>query len=582
MSEGAVARAEHALQQGDTLLAYDIAAEAVAAGDPAPRLRYQMVLALARMGDTDAGLSLLEGRAAADEDEAALRGRLLKDRALVAPPADRPAAFAAACVAYEAAHRQFGGYFAGINAASLALLAGQPERSQNLAHKLRQDPALIRPQGYFAHASAAEAALLLGDTSAATALVDAALRLPDANPGARASTARQVRMLAPALPVPAERIDAIEALLRPPPVIVYSGHMFADAQPAESELRARIDAALAQAGGTIAYGALACGADIVIAEALLDAGAELNIVLPFATGDFIAQSVEIGGGGWRARFDAVCARAASISHATSAGSVGDPGQFHYGSAYMLGLARLRARALETAVVLIAVWDGSAGSGPAGTGQDVAFAQSLGIDVRIVPLGPLDRARGGPVGPADPAPPRETRSIIFTDYSGFSKLEETALPRFWNDVMGTIGHVLAAHDPHVRFRNSWGDALYAVVDTPAHAAEIALSIQEALVDCDPRRLGLPDGAGMRIGLHHGPVYAAPDPITGRTGYFGTEVTRAARIEPITPVGRVYATQPFAAILALDPAARFSSNYVGRVPLAKDYGSLRMYRVSRQPI
>ncbi|MFS0737481.1 adenylate/guanylate cyclase domain-containing protein [Sphingomonas sp. 1P06PA] len=579
MSDDPVAQAERALQQGDTLLAYDIAAEAVAAGDPAPRLRYQMVLALARMGDTDSALDQLDGQSAVDEDQAALRGRLLKDRALAAPPAERAAAFAAACAAYEAAHARFGGYFAGINAATLALLAGDRPRSQALARALRDSSALAQPNDYFEHASAAEAALLLGDPTQAARLIRAAIRLPDANPGARASTARQIRMLAPALSIDADVTDMLQHLLRPPPVLVYSGHMFGGNQPAEAALRARIDAAIASAGASIAYGALACGADLLIAEALLAAGAELNIVLPFATTDFVLQSVDTGGACWRARFDAVIGRAASVSHATSAGAVGDPGQYHHGTAYMFGLARLRARALETRVALIAVWDGSSGVGPAGTQQDIALAERLGIAVDVIPLGPLDRARGQAATMDVPAIPRETRSIIFTDYSGFSKLAEAALPRFWEEVMGRIGRVLDGHAPHVRFRNSWGDALYAVVDTPVHAAEIALSIQEALAGFDPQRLGLPDTAGTRIGVHHGPVFVAPDPITGRQGYFGTEVTRAARIEPITPVGKVYATQPFAAILALEPVARFATNYVGRVPLAKAYGTIRMHRLTR---
>ena len=35
----------------------------------------------------------------------------------------------------------------------------------------------------------------------------------------------------------------------------------------------------------VGYGQLACGADILIAEALLDRGGELHVVLPFAEED---------------------------------------------------------------------------------------------------------------------------------------------------------------------------------------------------------------------------------------------------------------------------------------------------------
>jgi class 3 adenylate cyclase len=46
--------------------------------------------------------------------------------------------------------------------------------------------------------------------------------------------------------------------------------------------------------------------------------------------------------------------------------------------------------------------------------------------------------------------------------------------------------------------------------------------------------------LRIGLHAGPVYSCIDPVTQRTNYIGAHVSRAARIEPITPVGQVYAS------------------------------------------
>ena len=70
----------------------------------------------------------------------------------------------------------------------------------------------------------------------------------------------------------------------------------------------------------------------------------------------------------------------------------------------------------------------------------------------------------------------------------------------------------------------------------------------------------------------------DPITSLRGYIGTEVTRAARIEPVTPIGQVYVTQPFAAMLALERNTGFRLEYGGKVTLAKRYGSMALYRLS----
>jgi hypothetical protein len=48
-----------------------------------------------------------------------------------------------------------------------------------------------------------------------------------------------------------------------------------------------------------------------------------------------------------------------------------------------------------------------------------------------------------------------------------------------------------------------------------------------------------------------------------------------MEPVTPEGEIYVSEAFAALLALEGRAALSYEYVGRVPLAKGAGFLRMY-------
>ena len=86
-------------------------------------------------------------------------------------------------------------------------------------------------------------------------------------------------------------------------------------------------------------------------------------------------------------------------------------------------------------------------------------------------------------------------------------------------------------------------------------------------------------GARIGAHLGPIYSGDDPVCGCTNFYGTEVNRTARIEPVTPPGAVYVTEPFAATLALQEPSRFSCAYMGQIKLPKDFGVQRMYRLSR---
>ncbi len=56
-----------------------------------------------------------------------------------------------------------------------------------------------------------------------------------------------------------------------------------------------------------------------------------------------------------------------------------------------------------------------------------------------------------------------------------------------------------------------------------------------------------------------------------------MNRAARVEPITPPGHVYATEAFAALSAAAGVTAFTCDYVGQTPLAKGYGAFATYRV-----
>ena len=85
--------------------------------------------------------------------------------------------------------------------------------------------------------------------------------------------------------------------------------------------------------------------------------------------------------------------------------------------------------------------------------------------------------------------------------------------------------------------------------------------------------------MRIGGHLGPAYAAQDPVLMRTNYFGAHVSRAARIEPVTPEGCVYVTETFAAVLGFEHGNEFACDYVGMTAAAKKYGSMRMFLLRR---
>ena len=170
-------------------------------------------------------------------------------------------------------------------------------------------------------------------------------------------------------------------------------------------------------------------------------------------------------------------------------------------------------------------------------------------------------------------------MLFGDIHAFSKLTDAQLPRFIDAMLGTVAMVIERNQADVLLANTWGDGLFLVFDDAGKAANCALELQEALNDVNKAASGLPDTMALRIGLHLGPAYTARDPILLRDNFFGAHVSRAARIEPVTPLGCVYVTETMAAVLALHNADAFACEYVGMTEAAKSYGQMRMFLLRR---
>jgi len=446
----------------------------------------------------------------------------------------------------------------------------------SLARAVARQCAADNRSDYFSLATHAEALVILGDFAGARAALARAIVAPDAGAGARSTTVLQLQRLAAASDDPSG-IRGLLDLVRPPKVAMFCGNIFVADAELEARLAAEVAALLKREAVGFGYGALAAGSDILIAEQLLAAGAELNVVLPFTESDFLEQSVAPAGGPWPARYEACKARAASVTFASHMSYVGAGAQFAYGSKVTMGMTRLRARHLNSEALQIALLEDPAASTL--SSSDLRDWQATGGRSAVVTTGPLQR-------PVMPAPPKQRSQIergdyalMFMDYPGFANLGERALPLFYEEVMIRVAAVLKRYNAVVRETNSWGDAVFVVFNDAASAAAAALDMCEqfTLVDC--AALGVPEGTAMRIALHYGPTYVGFDPVRGEVAHYGTEVSRAARIEPVTPSGSVYVTECFAAILEMEAMGRFVCSYVGQVSLAKGYGIFPLYGLTR---
>ena len=114
-----------------------------------------------------------------------------------------------------------------------------------------------------------------------------------------------------------------------------------------------------------------------------------------------------------------------------------------------------------------------------------------------------------------------------------------------------------------------------------AGVFALDLCAMTVDTDWAALELPDTLSVRVGLHAGPLFDFSDRVTGQLTLAGKHVTRAARVEPVTPPGMVYATQEFAALAAAYGVTEFVCDPVGRIRLAKKAGMIPLFAVRADP-
>jgi class 3 adenylate cyclase len=585
---------------GNYLLAYDVAMRGLTRYPHDAALRHAAVLCLSRSGATatareryrELGLGGVRRNDVSPKlytDIASLDARITKDLALTAGGEQRTRLLFEAAKRYRGVFEETKDYYPGVNAATLLLLAGDVQAARSLASQVKQlcEQRLVQgvEDGYYIWATVAEVSLIAGDEKAAADALMQARSADDAQPDALATTRRQLRLLCAAIGMPASLLD----LLRPPTVVYYTGHIIGPrlTEAQADALAPRIAAMLEARDVGFGFGSLASGADIVIAEALLARGADLELVFPFELDEFREVSVRPAGEAWLQRFERCVARARSTTFATDDAYLGDEHLFTYASRFGIGLALQRAFSLDTERSLLAVWDGGGAGGrlrAAGTAVDVGLWHSLQLPTDIItPSGlRLDPSLSAP--PADEAlelsGQRSLRAMLFGDIKGFSKLSEQQIPVFVDSILGTIARTLDRYGAAIDHRNTWGDGLYVVIKDAEAAADCALELSKAIVELPIAELGLPATLGLRLGGHFGPVFQLHDPIIRQTVYMGRHVSRTARLEPVTPEGAVYVTDAFAAALEATRQPRFACSYVGMMPAAKDYGLMRMFALSRR--
>lgn len=541
-----------ARRRGEYLDVIDLARQGLEEYPGDLRLEYEKTLAYARAGapnEADANLRVLRQSGALDcmsdlvlrTDFAALGARLLKDQAIAAPPEATVSLAGAAAAAYEAVFEATGAYFPAINAATLHRIARNPARSDTLARAALAD-AEAAPPGYWRNATRGEAHILRGDVPAAQAALREAV-VGGVTLDELASTRRQLEWLLEHGVGDA----ALLASLPAPYVVCWE----AAAAPDETmAIPALVHAHSENGLPVLAYGAILGLPDLVVAEAFMAAGAQITVVIPCTAALFVQAALQRFGADWALRLQAVLAKASGLAEVTLEGDMAEPTVAAMARQQASGLAAMRATALVTTAHRVRL----------------GHAAEASVPGPALPPGFRDRI---------------ARSFVFGDVKGFSTISEAAHRPFLDYVIGGFAAVLATLGDDVEYTETAGDGIFVVVTGIAAALRCCDGLQRVM---EPERVaaaGLPPTLALRLGAHIGPAARGLDRVTGRQKFIGKEVIRTARIEAVTPVGRTYVTEQFAATLHASSRVGHACEYVGWQAMAKGFGRCRMYSLRPTP-
>lgn len=277
------------------------------------------ILSLARSGSPARAWDLFAQSTWDENDPKALtlKGRLLKDQAKVAHREHQAIQamqlYEQAANAYEQAALIKADSYPLINAASLALLSGKPQRACILASQvitLIENNSHEGENAYWRGATHAEALLLIGDEVRARAiLADAIAKLPNAWED-HAATIGQFETI---LTEQGKNSDWLERH-RPPCSVHYSGIIHLKNNAIASD----IDSYIQTIRPSFFCGSLAAGSDILCAQSFLryretyNPLAELHIILPFPTDEFCQLSLTPFGKHWVRDFHSIMVQADTV------------------------------------------------------------------------------------------------------------------------------------------------------------------------------------------------------------------------------------------------------------------------------
>lgn len=249
-----------------------------------------------------------------------------------------------------------GDFYTGINAASMLFMVGKALKGKEIATQIIEQLGMPSDD-VWALATLGEAHLLLKNRAQSKDLYIAARKLIRKDWGKLNAVYKQLWLLKHYIAVPRDIID----LFHPPSVTVFSGHMLDHPQRKEPRFTMAMEPAVKEAvreaihtmNIEIGYSSLACGADILFAEVMLEQEKALNLVLPFDKEDFLNESVRFAGKEWEERFNLIIEQV-QPEYVTHSRYTGGNESFEFLSKLLMGKGILHAYRIDSEANLLTV------------------------------------------------------------------------------------------------------------------------------------------------------------------------------------------------------------------------------------
>ncbi|MCB1193870.1 MAG: hypothetical protein KDK90_25770 [Leptospiraceae bacterium] len=481
----------------------------------------------------------------------------------------------------------------------MSLFIGDIVESKKLAKAVIELINKENDEDYWSLATLGEAYLLLGEKEKAIDAYSKAVKKEKTHFGNINSSYHQIMLISKftQIEVPAEILD----ILKPPCIIAFSGHMIDHPNrktprfPAyiESSVKEELGKVIKELNPKIVYTSAACGSDILFIETLLEQNQddmEINVYLPFSKDDFIKTSVSFAGEKWEERFLNILNKV-SPKYVTEESYFGNDELFSFTGDLMIGISIIRSMTLLTKPFFLGVMDMEDVSKKFAGTSDILSRWPYQDTIKIIDISKIQKNKQNnsseqqhnedymhkqaiPFGIQ-----REIKYILFADIVGFSKMREEQTPYFVFELLKVISEGIEKLTIQPKVLNTWGDAIFATFNKASDMIEFALVINNIIQKTNWTERHLPKDTNIRIALHAGPVFNGIDPITKKDNAYGSHINRAARMEPVTAHGQIYASEQFAAALYVEKGDMYKYEYIGKIKLAKDFGYQETYSITK---